>query len=120
MLVNNASLATIFTDFSASFNRGFSNAPTACKQIAMTVPSNTRETNYGWLGQVASMREWAGPRVITNLSLHGYSIVNKNFEQAIGVDRNDSRTTNTACLARNLRTWAGRRPRCLISSPSAF
>ncbi|MEH3093316.1 MAG: Mu-like prophage major head subunit gpT family protein [Agrobacterium cavarae] len=43
----------------------------------------------GWLGDFPDFREWVGDRVINNLSKHGYTLVNKDYENTIGVDRND-------------------------------
>ena len=53
----------------------------------MVVPSSTAEEQYGWLGQFPGMREWIGPRIIKNLVAHGYTIVNRRFENTISVPR---------------------------------
>lgn len=89
MLINQANLTIVFNGFKAAFNKGFESAPSVYKRIAMTIPSTSREETYGWLGQVAKMREWIGPRVVTNLVAHGYTIKNRDFEQTVGVPRND-------------------------------
>jgi phage major head subunit gpT-like protein len=89
MQINQQSLASVFTGFQAAFNKGFESAPSVYRDIAMIVPSTTREETYGWLGQFPKMREWLGDRIVRNLSLHGYTIKNRDFEETIGVDRND-------------------------------
>ncbi|MER8924147.1 Mu-like prophage major head subunit gpT family protein [Mesorhizobium sp. M0802] len=89
MLINQANLSIVFDGFKAAFNRGFESAPSVYKQIAMVVPSTARQEHYGWIGQVAKMREWIGDRIITNLAAHDYTIINKDFEQTISVPRND-------------------------------
>jgi len=89
MIINQANLGVVFTGFNALFNKGMETAPSAYKQIAMTVPSTTREEIYAWLGQVPGMREWIGARVVRNLATHGFKIANKDFESTVGVPRND-------------------------------
>jgi phage major head subunit gpT-like protein len=89
MLVNAANLDTLFIAFKTAFNQGFTALTPAYKSIAMVVSSSTREEQYGWLGQFPRMREWIGPRVVNNLSMHGFNIKNRDFEQTISVSRND-------------------------------
>jgi phage major head subunit gpT-like protein len=89
MLINATNLAGIFTGFKALFNQGAAEVPPTYKKIAMVAPSSTREQTYGWLGQFPGFREWVGPRVIANLTAHGFTIVNKDFENTIAVKRND-------------------------------
>lgn len=89
MLITNPNLSILFNGFKASFSKGFEGADTAYKLISTIVPSTTREETYGWLGQFPKMREWIGPRVIRNLAAHSYKIANRDFEQTIGVPRND-------------------------------
>ena len=89
MLINQENLASFFTGVKTIFNKGFEGAPSVYKTIATVAPSSTREETYGWLGQFPKMREWIGDRVIKNLAAHSYKIVNRDFEQTIGVKRND-------------------------------
>lgn len=89
MQISNGNLNLLFSGFKASFNKGFSGAPTAARDIATVVPSSTREETYGWLGQFPKMREWVGDRVVKNLAAHSYKIANRDFEQTVTVPRND-------------------------------
>lgn len=89
LIVNQAVLANLFTGFKASFQKGLARAPSQWNQVAMTVPSTTREENYGWLGKVPSLREWIGDRVVQSLMQHAYTIRNKDWEATISVPRND-------------------------------
>jgi len=89
MLINQSSLGTIFTGWSTLFNKGFSRAPTDWQKVAMKVPSNGRDQEYGWLGQFPKMREWLGDRVVKNLVAHGFRVENRDFEMTISVPRND-------------------------------
>lgn len=94
MIINSANLDAIRVGFSTAFERGLTQAETQYMRVATVVPSSTRENKYGWLGKLPSMREWIGPRAVQNLSEYDYSIVNKNFELTIGVDRDDIEDDN--------------------------
>ena len=41
------------------------------------------------MGKVPRLREWIGDRQIHNLAAHSWTIVNKDWEATIEVDRND-------------------------------
>jgi phage major head subunit gpT-like protein len=53
------------------------------------VRSGSRQTTYPWLGRTTKFREWLGDRVVQALETHSYTIVNKNFEDTVSIDRND-------------------------------
>lgn len=89
LVVNAANLRTLYQGFKTLFNQGLGQAPSQYEQIALTVPSSTREEQYGWLGKMAGFREWVGDRVINNITAHGYAITNKDYENTIAVPRND-------------------------------
>src|SRR6185312_4825105 len=88
MIVNEASIEALFIGFRTAFNIGFEGVASRYKDIAMVVPSTTREEVYAWLGAMPTIREWIGPREIQNLSISNFTIVNKMFESTIAVDRN--------------------------------
>lgn len=89
MIINQGNLGRLFTGFKTSFNEGLGQAAPQYERVATVVPSSTREEKYGWLGKVPRFREWAGDRVIQNIMAHDYAIKNKDYENTIGVDRND-------------------------------
>lgn len=89
MIINTASLKGLFSAFSVAFNQGFEGAQSHYRDFAMVAPSSTRELTYGWMGHLPRIREWLGDRVIQNLTGHGYTIVNKDFELTVSVGRND-------------------------------
>lgn len=89
MVVNQSNLHNLYMGYSAAFSKAFGETPVKYSQIAMTVPSSTRETTYGWMGQVPNMREWVGSREIQNLMAHDYTIKNKTFELTLKVPVND-------------------------------
>ncbi|WP_067734485.1 Mu-like prophage major head subunit gpT family protein [Novosphingobium naphthalenivorans] len=83
-------LQTLGTAFKTAYQSGVGLvADTSIDDIAMTVTSTTSQNEYGWLGEVPDMREWIGDRVINQFEGHGYTIKNKDWEQTVGVKRND-------------------------------
>jgi phage major head subunit gpT-like protein len=89
MEISAANLNALFTGFDVIFQRGFETPPSYYEQIASIVRSGSRQTTYPWLGRTTKFREWLGSRVIQALEAHAYTIVNKNFEDTVGIDRND-------------------------------
>lgn len=89
MIINQGNLGRLYTGFKTSFNNGLGQAKSQYERVATVVPSSTREEKYGWLGKVPRFREWAGDRVVQNIMAHDYAIKNKDYENTIGVDRND-------------------------------
>jgi phage major head subunit gpT-like protein len=89
MEISAANLTALFTGFDVIFQRGFEKPPSYYEQIASIVRSGSRQTTYPWLGRTTKFREWLGNRVVQALEAHAYTIANKNFEDTVGIDRND-------------------------------
>jgi phage major head subunit gpT-like protein len=89
MEITPATLGPLFTTYELTFQRGFAMPPTYFEQIASLAPSGSRQNVYPWLGRTTKFREWLGPRVIEMLESHAYAIVNKPFENTVGVNRDD-------------------------------
>lgn len=89
MEITPASLGPLFQGYEMTFQRGFMMPPTHYEKICMPAPSGSRQNVYPWLGRTTKFREWLGPRVLEMLEAHGYVLVNKDFENTIGVNRND-------------------------------
>ena len=87
MLINHASLASLFTGFKATFRNGERLATPAWKDMAMEIPSTTARERYDWLGVAPGMRQWLGDRVIHSLGTHGFQLENLPWEQTIAVER---------------------------------
>lgn len=60
-------------------------------EIATEVPSNSPEETYHWLGDLPTMREWIGERVVHALRAEAYTIKNKDWEATVRVGRDDIR-----------------------------
>ena len=79
----------LHTDFSLIFRSAYTSTPLWSDEISTTVPSNSSQNDYGWMGRILRMRRWDGPRVINSLRGYNYSIVNEPFELTVGVPRDD-------------------------------
>jgi len=89
MIINQQVLAGMFKSFSTIFNEAFLGVKPDYAQVAMVVPSASKENHYGWLGAFPRMREWLGDRLLKDIKAHGYTLLNKDWEATIEVDRND-------------------------------
>lgn len=89
MTPNAEGLSTLFQGYTAVFNKALAETPSYYQTTSMVVPSVTRENQYGWLAALPSMREWVGDRVIHQLAIEGFKIVNKEFEATVSVKRTD-------------------------------
>ena len=89
MIINGEVLRGMHKSFKALVLDAFGKALPQWNKIAMEIPSGNKGNDYGWLGKLPRVREWIGERVIQNLKAHGYTILNKDWELTIGVDRND-------------------------------
>lgn len=94
MEITAANLTALFTGFDVIFQRGFEKPPSYYDKLATVVRSTSRQTTYPWLGRTTKFREWLGDRVVQALETHSYTIVNKNFEDTISIDRNDIEDDN--------------------------
>lgn len=99
IVVNQANLRSLYVGFKSHFQGGLDGTMSHYQQIAMTVPSSTKEEDYGWLGKFPKMREWIGDRVVHGISTHGYTIKNKPYELTIGVNREDIEDDNLGIYA---------------------
>lgn len=90
MIINQESLANIYTGLSAVFNAAFQSVANPWYTLlAMTVPSTGRSIDYKFLLDFPGMREWIGDRLIKSLEGKKWEVVNQDWESTIGVDRND-------------------------------
>jgi phage major head subunit gpT-like protein len=89
LVINAGSLQALFKGYRIIFQEAFTGSESQWQKIATLVPSTGKEQGYPWLGQLSSMREWIGDRVIQALTLHDYTIKNKPFELTVGVLRED-------------------------------
>jgi len=89
MIINPQVLDLAYRGFKTVVTDAMLQAPAFAQDIAMTVPSGSRDETYGWLGAFPSMREWVGPRHIQNLVANGFTIQNRKFESTLEITRDD-------------------------------
>lgn len=82
-LVLQAGLKTEFMTAMASYT------PMIAPMISTKVPSTKRSETYGWLGDTPQMKEWVSERTPKKLRENGFTIINKDYESTIEIDRND-------------------------------
>lgn len=94
MIITNASVQALRTNFQTEFRNALGQAPNQRDRIATTITSTTAENTYGWLKKMTGMTEWLGRRTIEGISEAGYTIRNKHYEKTIEVSRNDIEDDN--------------------------
>lgn len=87
---NAATLRSLRTGFNTIFQSALTDAVTPTwNKIAMYATSTGAEETYPWLGRIKGMTEWLGDRQIQELSKDGFKIVNREFENTVGVRGKD-------------------------------
>lgn len=94
MLINKSTLDGVFINLKTTFNKAFDATPANWSKVAMLVPSTSAQNNYDWIDRFPKMREWLGDKVVQALKAHQYTIINKDYEATVGVDRNDIEDDN--------------------------
>lgn len=89
MEITQGNLAAMFTGFDMIFQRAFDSYPSYYESISSVQRSGTRQTVYPWFKRTPQIREWLGDRALQALEATAYTIVNKDWEATIEIDRND-------------------------------
>jgi phage major head subunit gpT-like protein len=88
MQITPSSLDAIYYGYSKIFQDAYNAAEVWWDQLASRVPSMGAENRYAWMAAIPKMREWLGDRVVQNVAAYGFSVVNKDFELTLELDRN--------------------------------
>jgi len=88
MEVNASTLIGMQRTFRALFLASFDGYAPMWMKHAMESPSTNAAEIYQWLGRVAQMREWIGSKQAEELRGFDFTVVNKDWESTIEVDRN--------------------------------
>ena len=96
MIINRANMDDLFKTFSAKFTEAMKKAAERVfpndlmlEDIAIVITSSGAATVHTWIEQIHGMREWIGDRLIRNLKLGKLTVTNADFENTIGVPKND-------------------------------
>ena len=87
MLINKASINSVFVSLKALFNKAFDEAPSTWQKIAMKVPAPSGEVDYAWLSNFPKMKEWIGDKTVKALKAFKYTIKARDFEATVAVKR---------------------------------
>ncbi len=90
MIINRDNMDTLASGFRDAFARGLTTvqARSNVDMLAIELQSMTAQEVYAWLAQFPQMEEWVGERTIRNMKQEGRVVRNRDWEIAIGVDRN--------------------------------
>nr|WP_294547669.1 Mu-like prophage major head subunit gpT family protein [uncultured Rhodopila sp.] len=89
MQITFPALQSINDAVSLAYNTQFFETPTIYNRWTFDSPSTGRIQVYPRLNLLPGLREWLGDRVVNQLSTATFSITNKDWEETIGVFRND-------------------------------
>ena len=78
----------LFTDAQLAAKGRVGTHGVTLEELAMIIKSAAKLTEHDWLNQLPGMREWIGPRVVQALDFGRLIVVNKDFEQTVGVSVN--------------------------------
>jgi len=87
MIINTANIAALFLSYKSLFQDAFKDAESSWEKIATLVPSSTESNLYAFLGQFPRLRKWLGARIIKDMAVHNYTVVNEPFESTVGVPK---------------------------------
>ncbi|MEM6726859.1 MAG: Mu-like prophage major head subunit gpT family protein [Pseudomonadota bacterium] len=85
MDINAANLLALNTAYNVAFNERLTGVESTYTKIAMTVPSSTKSQGYPKLSELRGMREWVGERHKERLTVDGFEITNRKFENTVVV-----------------------------------
>lgn len=89
MQITPASLNATFMGFQILFQQGMLGTAPFYTRLAGTRPSTARSETYAFLARIPRFREWIGERLWHNLSSYAQTLINKDWEDGIELDRND-------------------------------
>jgi phage major head subunit gpT-like protein len=118
MIINSQNLIAAARGYRALFKEQLSKVESFHELLAMIDPSKTPSSTYAWLGDLPSMREWIGERVIHGLEAHGYTLEKRDFELTIGVHRDEILFDNLGVVKpriQDLAEQAKRQPDVLVA-----
>ena len=85
MELNAANLATLNNAVVTAFNQSILGHDDTWKTIAMEVNSTSSGNFYPKLDDIPGMREWFGDRVVHDLDMDGFTLLNRKFENTLGI-----------------------------------
>jgi phage major head subunit gpT-like protein len=87
MLINSATIAALNQGVELRFQQALTAATPMYPMLVTEIPSTHKAEVHAFLDQIPGMKEWKDERVIENLVARDFTIVNRHFEDTIGIDR---------------------------------
>ena len=87
-------LNAFYTGVQTAYNQYLGAAPGFYKELCMQISSKNRQETYPRLDMIPGVREWIGDRVVHRLSASTYTLVNKKFEETLGITMEDFEDDN--------------------------
>lgn len=75
--------------FKTIFSKSYNETKTFYQDYVTEVDSTGASEVYGWFGEIANLREWIDEKMPKKLRENGFTLVNKDYETTLEVDRND-------------------------------
>lgn len=86
----------------------FRDAPALWRLLCTVVPSDGAQEDYKFLGTNPVPNEWLGDRKVKPHESYGFSIVNKDWESTLAIDRNEVADDQTGQIQRRVADFARR------------
>lgn len=89
MAVDTAGAVATLRGLTAKFRIGYESAAPFYPTLCYTQQSMGADEQYGFLGAMPGMREWLGDRQFAKLRAGNFTIVNKQFEGSVEIEKKD-------------------------------
>lgn len=89
MALDTARAVATLRGLTAKFDIGMEQATPFYPEVCTMVTSTGADEKYGIIGSVPGMREWVSDRSFETLRAGDYTLVNKEYESSVRIDKND-------------------------------
>ena len=95
-IVKSSTLTALRVSFSRIFQRGVEQAKVQWPKIATRMPSSSRKSVYGWLGQFPALQSWTAgtARPTASVAEDAYELLNSLYANDVTVNREDIEDDN--------------------------
>lgn len=89
MALDTARAVATLRGLTAKFDIGMEQSAPFYPDVCTMVDSQGADEKYGFLGAMPGMKEWIGDRQFQTLRAADYTLVNKEYESSVNIDKND-------------------------------
>lgn len=105
MIITQTSLQALRTGLSTAFQAGIDKVKPQYEAMTTKVTSATRVETYGFLGDFPLFREWLGEKRVKSLEEKAYQLINRAFEQTLGIHKHKIQDDNLGLYAPMVSGW---------------